>query len=591
MVVLKNGGSVEDRRFDRIAQFDERSRKFAIRATFDSNWSPRGYTWSCTQYLDQGPDGACFPAGTHIRMADGSQRPIQRVRLLDEVVTAEGGIGRVMQTMVRPYEGELVGVNLRGHHVVFCTPEHPFLTERGYVAAQELTPSDYVAVTRYLPPPVEGFDTNGLPKPKSRYRGTTSGPVNTGGVTSFVTEVPVSISFSHSMGRILGLYAAEGHTTENKVVWSFGKHEKDTLVPELVSLLRDALSIEARIQVRPNESINVVVYGKPWKALFSMLVPGTSKHGDKHLSHHVTAGGLEFLSGVLDGWLDGDGHRRRTSVEGVTVCPRLALDMHAIANGLGRMPTTNVSAPSANRHAKTRQDRWSITLPEGGGQNLMRQTDKAVWRKVSSIERKPFCGFVFNLHVEGDESYVAEGLGVHNCVGFSMAHELVARPVCIPGLDAAFAKQQVYWEAQKIDPWAGGSYPGADPQYEGTSVLAGIKILRKLGYIDEYRWAFGLEDLALAVGYCGPAILGIPWYSGMSTVMPCGHIHVTGQVVGGHAILCKGVSAKRRTFTLHNSWGASWGNGGDALISWDEMDQLLHEQGEAVIPLKRATPE
>jgi hypothetical protein len=173
------------------------------------------------------------------------------------------------------------------------------------------------------------------------------------------------------------------------------------------------------------------------------------------------------------------------------------------------------------------------------------------------------------------------------CVGFSMTHELVARPAVYRDLDSTFARKQVYWEAQKIDPWEGGSYPGASPVYEGTSVLAGVKVLKNLGYIEQYRWAFGLDDLVMAVGYCGPAVLGVAWYEGMFDPWSCGHLHVQGQVAGGHAILCKGVDVKDRTFTLHNSWGRSWGNGGDAKISWSEMERLLHEQGEAVIPMGR----
>lgn len=173
------------------------------------------------------------------------------------------------------------------------------------------------------------------------------------------------------------------------------------------------------------------------------------------------------------------------------------------------------------------------------------------------------------------------------CVGFSMTHELLARPKALTGFDFKFAKEQVYWEAQKIDPWEGGSYPGANPFYEGTSILAGMKVLQKLGYIDEYRWAFGLTDLVMAVGYRGPAVIGVPWYTGMFDAKPCGHIHVDGQVAGGHALLVKGVSVTNRTFTLHNSWGPGWAKGGDALISWDEMELLLHQNGEAVIPVTR----
>lgn len=133
----------------------------------------------------------------------------------------------------------------------------------------------------------------------------------------------------------------------------------------------------------------------------------------------------------------------------------------------------------------------------------------------------------------------------------------------------------------------GNSYPGASPFYEGTSVLAGMKVLQRMGYVEEYRWAFGLDDLVLAVGHTGPAVIGIPWFTDMFDVRSCGHIHVGGQVAGGHAILVKGVSVKHKTFTLHNSWGASWGNGGDCKVSWDEMEYLLHQQGEACIPVIR----
>jgi hypothetical protein len=173
------------------------------------------------------------------------------------------------------------------------------------------------------------------------------------------------------------------------------------------------------------------------------------------------------------------------------------------------------------------------------------------------------------------------------CVGFSLGHELIARPVVVSTVTAKFARERIYWEAQKIDPWDGGSYPGARPTYEGTSVLAGVQVLQQLGHFDSYHWAFSIEELALAVGYCGPAVLGIPWYDGMFDTYPCGFLHVGGEVVGGHAILCNGVDVKRRTFRLHNSWGPSWGTKGEALISWDDLDRLLHEDGEACIPTGR----
>lgn len=173
------------------------------------------------------------------------------------------------------------------------------------------------------------------------------------------------------------------------------------------------------------------------------------------------------------------------------------------------------------------------------------------------------------------------------CVGFAWAHELLARPVCVPGLNDAFARD-LYQRAQKIDQWPGGSYPGANPFYEGTSILAGAKIAKELGYIKEYRWAFGLDDLRLAVGFKGPAVIGINWYEGMFNPDAEGYLKPTGRIAGGHAILVYSNSERYKRFTVWNSWGRTWGRNGTAYISHEDMARLLSEQGEACIPVVRA---
>ena len=75
-------------------------------------------------------------------------------------------------------------------------------------------------------------------------------------------------------------------------------------------------------------------------------------------------------------------------------------------------------------------------------------------------------------------------------MGFGIPHELAARPSEVKGLANKFAREDLYWKAQKIDKLKGGSYPGASPRYEGTSVLAGVKIARDKGFFDSSYWGF-----------------------------------------------------------------------------------------------------
>lgn len=176
------------------------------------------------------------------------------------------------------------------------------------------------------------------------------------------------------------------------------------------------------------------------------------------------------------------------------------------------------------------------------------------------------------------------------CVGFAFTHELLCTPVRVKDwhlLDGNYARTNVYWEAQKIDPWDGGAYPGASPFYEGTSILAGAKILQKTGYLQEYRWAFGEEDLGLAISHLGPAVIGVNWYEGMFRPNKNFYIQPSGRLMGGHAIMVCGFNPEKNYYRLWNSWGKDWGRNGWCYITRDDMARLLNEGGDACIPVKR----
>lgn len=178
-------------------------------------------------------------------------------------------------------------------------------------------------------------------------------------------------------------------------------------------------------------------------------------------------------------------------------------------------------------------------------------------------------------------------------MGFGWTHEAMTTPVVVdfaalkvqgPWGATQFA-QNIYREAQKIDEWGG-------EDYDGTSVLAGAKMMKSFGLLREYRWSFGAHDVALSLTNVGPVVLGIPWYESMYEA-PHGVVSVAGQQVGGHCILAVAyrkpdVIFKEPAFGLFNSWGPGWGKNGFAWVAYSDLASLLRQDGEACVPTKRS---
>lgn len=177
------------------------------------------------------------------------------------------------------------------------------------------------------------------------------------------------------------------------------------------------------------------------------------------------------------------------------------------------------------------------------------------------------------------------------CVGFGWTAELLAEPfapkIQPPITKATEMAQKYYKMAQKVDPWEG-------EEYEGTSVLAGAKVMQKEGFIEGYRWCFGIKDLRDAIISEGPVVIGIPWYQGMYSTRQSGLVDVSGDQVGGHCITVTGYhpemeieGQKREVFRWRNSWGNSYGIDGSGYIEFDVLNDLLKNNAEACIPVNR----
>lgn len=169
-----------------------------------------------------------------------------------------------------------------------------------------------------------------------------------------------------------------------------------------------------------------------------------------------------------------------------------------------------------------------------------------------------------------------------HCVAYAWVQWLMSAPTVTMKMlpDTSW----VYREAQLIDEW-----PGEEPQYYGTSVRAGVKVLQKRGHVESYHWTKNVNETAAWILEYGTIVLGTYWYTSMDAVDKNGVAKIVkgSPTRGGHAYLCVGYNQNMGAFRCLNSWGRQWGDGGRFWLLGEDLDRLFREYGEACAAIER----
>jgi helicase len=358
----------------------------------------------------------CFPDDVLVRVKGGFFKKINEIKKGNIVLTAEGNLKKVLHVFNRDYDGDLCKLVFWGHNDFRCTPEHPILTDVGYIPAKELKNGDFVCVTKAKPTRKNKMLFDDVVKNHEYSRNNIGIKYKSNTTSIDVQPPPKEIILNYEAGRLFGLYAAEGHSHPSfGACWSFGSHEGETLVRETVGLIKTVLGVDARIHNIKKSVSQVEIRGIHWRLFFGRLFGSHSynKTVKKFLSCSDS-----FKEGLFYGWLDGDGHKRRNEIVGKTVSREMGYEMFSIASDLGMCPTMYVEYPNQNQ--KTRLPVYRVCIPTGEGASRFRLIKNGVvYRKVKSINYERYVGKVYNLEVEENNSYTANCIGVHNCGGFN----------------------------------------------------------------------------------------------------------------------------------------------------------------------------
>lgn len=98
-------------------------------------------------------DDGCFDEDTRIRMADGTDRLIKKLKMGDLVLNpVTGNPAKIVKLVIGEESKPLIHVSVDGR-MVRVTSTHPFMTRRGWVLARNLRKSDELLASgrRYLP--------------------------------------------------------------------------------------------------------------------------------------------------------------------------------------------------------------------------------------------------------------------------------------------------------------------------------------------------------------------------------------------------------------------------------------------------------
>lgn len=410
----------------------------------------------------------CFVAGTVILTLRG-YIPIEQVQVGDEVRQHLGRWRKVTHVMSRP-DANLRRVRACGINVI-TTDEHPF-----YARLRE-------------------FSWDNANRKKVRSFADASW-VDAEKLTTdhFLAQVLPDIQpdeHSTEFWWVIGRYLADGWRAKRpnrpvgRVAICAGYHKADDLQRRIA-----AAGFHA---TRSDERTGVKFYICNASLYHFLAQFGQYAHG-KLVPGWVFSLGTEQSRALLDGYLSGDGNERSAETRALTTSKALALSIALLAQrAYGVVASIQQTSPKPTTVVEGRvvnqKPYYTVSVPHSNKSAIVEGAYG--WR---AVKRNEPCGVgsVYNLTVDEDNSYVADGYVVHNCQGNSAAGKRRGR-----------ADPRNLWpETKRI-------LRELEPRY---AVVENVDGLRSVGVGDDGEPAglFGeiLRDLA-ALGYrTGWLVLG-----------------------------------------------------------------------------------
>lgn len=355
----------------------------------------------------------CFVAGTLV-LTDKGFKPIEDILVGDNVLTHKGRWRKVKKTWKQT--SQTVEVRGYGHYGLITTPGHGFYSKH--------------ITTRY---PSVDKETGKRPGPKRTIVENPYWPeaANMEGKlwatprTFPAGSIPIcsGIEFSEDFFYFLGRWLGDGSINKGDVEICAGLAEAE-LVEKIFTNkpLRNAKGEE--IKFRKVDRVTTIAFIWGCAPLVRWLEKETSRLCEnKKLPIWCLSMQESWRKPLLDGYVDADGYNSKLRTSVSSVSKQLAIGARLLATSLGHSASMyhEKGGPcEIQGRAMVARDRYSVEWTRDPQRETTFTDQTHQFTPVREVtdagQRQVFC-----LQVDEDESFIADGIVVHNCRDYSRA--------------------------------------------------------------------------------------------------------------------------------------------------------------------------
>lgn len=393
----------------------------------------------------------CFTRGSRVLLSTGQYANIEDISVGNSVITHRGCAQNVTSTMVRPHRGTIYSVKAYGYRdPLILTGEHPLWLAPAESGDCHPSPTRIKNVHKQKTCTPLSAAKNGNCKgctttPTYSFKWVPTEDAREGDYLAMpLPTFKSDVTFTNDEARLLGYYLAEGHATHSNVrgenedrylVFSTGLHETETH-KELYDLAYrlGAVSVTATdVEERNGKYINV------WSTRLAQLCIEHcgEKAQTKRLSTALMGADTDTLKIFLGAYANGDGGAYKGSLYFSTASEGLAEQLRIVLARCRMIASVNkiLHKPSRNSVVKVNTIEYQVWVGQTTATLLttsrlpLLPADKPdnkrffyeyegttyLVTKIKEIEELPYDDDVFNFSVANDESYLIDGLAVHNC--------------------------------------------------------------------------------------------------------------------------------------------------------------------------------